>query len=215
VAKLKDRTNADAVALRSAVKVVEAIKALDIPVAHQRRYVDRAIWHVTVPTESLKYRTRFISCDALEILETLDLVHRLRCLVQRSHRQAAVVPNSDLETITSRLPEETKHVFEQFSITEKSRQATVVKALKGAEKNIRSQLRHEHVISRKDIIDALLKKGANVANILKKSISCTVTRNQHDVELKKVNHLKGIDRYQQAKIKVLDSITKRLAPWSG
>jgi hypothetical protein len=66
------------------------------------------------------------------------------------------------------------------------------------------KLIHEHVISRKELTDRLLK-GEKVVAVLKAITVCIVTHKEH-VKLSKVTkHVEGWNRYKEAKIEVLDT----------
>jgi hypothetical protein len=185
-------------ALDSAAMVVEAILSLNIPKQHKHRYLNQAIWHTTVPVERLKYRTRYISFKAKEVSEILSLLRDYRKGIKRLGHDVArelLQPN-----VLSRLA--------LLGTIDKVTYGKLDEALCIEEKRLKSQLRHEHVSTRKDIIEELLKNGRGHAKeILTEIISCTVTREEHGINLERreVKCHKGIDRYRAAGIRVWDS----------
>jgi hypothetical protein len=70
-----------------------------------------------------------------------------------------------------------------------------------------TSVHHEHVIPRRQIVDALIADPSNAAAILERAIGCVVLREEHrslgDVERKDPS-LTGWDRYRAAGIAVWD-----------
>lgn len=75
-----------------------------------------------------------------------------------------------------------------------------------------SEVHHEHVITRKAIVDRLLQDPANVESILATSVGCVVLRSEHrllaTVEQENKS-LAGWDRYRAAGITVWDLLEGR------
>lgn len=69
-----------------------------------------------------------------------------------------------------------------------------------------TKLRHDHVFQRKKMVDELLAHPENADEILAKAIGCTITEDEHN-QLNQFAHLDGLDRYEQARIVVLDMET--------
>ena len=75
-----------------------------------------------------------------------------------------------------------------------------------------SEVHHEHVITRKAIVDRLLLDPANTQSILAMSIGCVVLRSEHRllaVAEKADKTLAGWDRYQVAGVAVWDLLEGR------
>ena len=75
-----------------------------------------------------------------------------------------------------------------------------------------SEVHHEHVITRKAIVDRLLQDPANTQSILASSIGCVVLRSEHRllaVAEKADKTLAGWDRYQVAGVAVWDLLEGR------
>lgn len=72
------------------------------------------------------------------------------------------------------------------------------------------KLNHEHVVTRKSLVDALLNEPDRFAEILESATACTVLEEEHrrimQVE-KEDKNLRGWDRYRAAKIPVYDLLT--------
>jgi hypothetical protein len=70
-------------------------------------------------------------------------------------------------------------------------------------------LRHDHVLQRKYMVDALLNANHEaVATILNKAIGCIVTKAEHD-KLRQFANFDGWERYRQAGIVIIDMETGR------
>ncbi len=75
----------------------------------------------------------------------------------------------------------------------------------------RSKLHHEHVVERRDLIDALLDNPGSYKSILDTAVGCVVTREEHALLTslsKKTPSLHGWARYKAANIKVYDLMSK-------
>jgi hypothetical protein len=73
-----------------------------------------------------------------------------------------------------------------------------------------SDLRHDHVVERKKLVQALLDNPTNADRIADKAVGCTVTRTEHQrlTSLsRKHPELDGWERYERAGIVVMDAIT--------
>lgn len=69
------------------------------------------------------------------------------------------------------------------------------------------ELRHEHPFERKKLIDELIEFPEDIDRIAKKSFGCVVTLKDH-MKLNKVDKsLSGWDRYREAGIPVMDTLT--------
>ena len=66
-----------------------------------------------------------------------------------------------------------------------------------------SDQRHEHVFTRKEIVDRLINHPKDIDKILKDAIGCVVTKNEHDSLPHK--GVDGWDRYKKTKIRVWDT----------
>jgi vacuolar-type H+-ATPase subunit I/STV1 len=62
------------------------------------------------------------------------------------------------------------------------------------------QLSHEHVFTRKYLIEKLINNPEEYRDILKNAIGCTVTREEQK-QLTKIKGIEGWDRYQKSGIK--------------
>jgi hypothetical protein len=70
-----------------------------------------------------------------------------------------------------------------------------------------SDLRHDLVFQRANMIDALLRaKPEDVDSIIQGAVGCTVTNDEH-TRLDRFKHLDGWERYRQAGIVVIDMET--------
>lgn len=67
------------------------------------------------------------------------------------------------------------------------------------------KVQHEHVVTRKEIIDQLLKKPNEYKEILKQVTACIVTESEH-LKLGQAKNSSGLDRYKQAEVKVFDRL---------
>jgi len=67
------------------------------------------------------------------------------------------------------------------------------------QKEKRKLLAHEHVFTRKYLIDQLLAKPAQYKKILSQAIGCVVTREEH-IRLETIKNSEGWDRYEKAHI---------------
>jgi len=75
-----------------------------------------------------------------------------------------------------------------------------------------SEVHHEHVITRKTIVDRLLQDPSNASRILASSIGCVVLRSEHQLLAaaeKADKTLTGWDRYQVAGVAVWDLLEGR------
>ncbi len=83
---------------------------------------------------------------------------------------------------------------------------------RGAIVEPKGKLNHEHVITRKSIVDLLLGDSSNTRAILQSSIACTVLKSEHTsiMSSEKLNSdLRGWDRYLAAGIEVYDLHLRR------
>jgi hypothetical protein len=78
-----------------------------------------------------------------------------------------------------------------------------------------SDLRHEHVIPRKTLRDAMEKDPARVPDILRGAIACIVTKTEHDQLTALGGDYDGWERYIAAGIDVYDEQEDRLLIKSG
>lgn len=73
----------------------------------------------------------------------------------------------------------------------------------------RSQFRHEHVVTRKHIVQSLLAEPDRVEEILADSVACVVTK-EEDARLRQVPRgIEGWERYHRAGIAVWDAANDR------
>jgi hypothetical protein len=71
------------------------------------------------------------------------------------------------------------------------------------------QLRHEHVLTRKGLVRALLQEPAHAEEILQSALACIVTK-EEDARLRSVpSEVDGWERYRRAHIPVWDSAEDR------
>jgi hypothetical protein len=76
-------------------------------------------------------------------------------------------------------------------------------------KEYTKDLRHEHVYTRKNIVEELLNSPQKINLILKKAVGCIVTK-EEDKRLSKVDSsIDGWERYKKAKIKVYNTKTAK------
>jgi hypothetical protein len=68
----------------------------------------------------------------------------------------------------------------------------------------RKQLRHDHVLTRKELIDALLREPERVDEIVRSALGCVVTKEEHDRLSALPGSHRGWDRYIAARIDVCD-----------
>jgi len=68
------------------------------------------------------------------------------------------------------------------------------------------KVQHEHVITRKEIVNSLLEHPDQVKEILEQVLACIVTESEHK-KLSLVKDAKGWERYEKAGIKVFDMVT--------
>ena len=70
------------------------------------------------------------------------------------------------------------------------------------------QLRHDHVYTRKRMVDALLNAGPEACEeIVKHAIGCTVTAREHDLLSTFDDGHDGWERYRKAKVRVTNTET--------
>jgi hypothetical protein len=74
----------------------------------------------------------------------------------------------------------------------------------------RSELRDDHVMTRRSILACLASPGADVEATLRSVISCTVTKAEHERLTKFDDTCAGWDRYMAARIDVYDMATGTL-----
>lgn len=72
--------------------------------------------------------------------------------------------------------------------------------------NWQSNLRHDHVLTRKSLIEALLA-GANPYDVLSTAVACTVTRAEHTRLSSFDRSHEGWARYAEAGVQVIDMAT--------
>ena len=69
-------------------------------------------------------------------------------------------------------------------------------------------LKHDHVFTKKTLIDALLKaEPKQVEEILSNAVGCTVTREEHERLTRYDRECEGWERYRRAKVAVQDTET--------
>jgi hypothetical protein len=76
--------------------------------------------------------------------------------------------------------------------------------LAGSKSNI--GLEHDHVFTRKGIIQQLFKNPKRSQEILKKAIACTVTKGEHK-KLSRIKNIEGWQRYKKAGLRVYCTIS--------
>jgi hypothetical protein len=87
-----------------------------------------------------------------------------------------------------------------------------VEIIKDGKRSFRCDLVHEHIHQRSKMIEALMlfvgrtDAETQIDETLHKAIPCTVTRDEHQA-LNKYPHLDGLDRYEAAKITIIDTFT--------
>jgi len=84
---------------------------------------------------------------------------------------------------------------------------------RGAVESPKSKLNHEHVFTRKSLIDELLGSPENSEIIMSKAVACTVLTSEHALlrAVEKQNpSLVGWNRYRAAGIEVFDLAEQRL-----
>jgi len=71
-----------------------------------------------------------------------------------------------------------------------------------------AKLQHEHVFTRKDLVDEILKHPERARAIASTAVGCTVTRAEHE-RLTRITreqpHLQGWQRYEAAGVTVVDT----------
>ena len=70
-------------------------------------------------------------------------------------------------------------------------------------------LRHDHVTTRKNLIDRLMKTPFDFESILKDAIGCTVTTDEHENLSDLADEIIGWDRYKKAGVRVFDRVEKK------
>ncbi|MEK6893701.1 MAG: hypothetical protein AABX07_05880 [Nanoarchaeota archaeon] len=68
----------------------------------------------------------------------------------------------------------------------------------------KEELIHEHVFTKKQIYNNLIKSPDKTEQILKKIVACAVTKDEHDKLTKFDKSFSGWERYKQAQIEVYD-----------
>ena len=84
---------------------------------------------------------------------------------------------------------------------------------RGAVESPKGKLNHEHVFTRKSLIDELLSAPGDFETIMSKAVACTVLTSEHALlrSVEKQNpSLVGWDRYRAAGIEVFDLAEQRL-----
>lgn len=71
----------------------------------------------------------------------------------------------------------------------------------------KNELRHEHVFTRKYLIDELLKPGCDINKTIKHAIGCLVTVKEHAKLHEVKKSLSGWKRYSAAQVQVIDTAT--------
>jgi len=69
--------------------------------------------------------------------------------------------------------------------------------------NGQGPVRHEHVLTRKHLVERMLREPDNVPQVLDTAIGCLVTKEEHHL-LTKASRFEGWDRYREAGIRVFD-----------
>jgi hypothetical protein len=109
------------------------------------------------------------------------------------------------------------HLRESLSIaiwkyTERDGKYTTRFRSRGAIEAPKGKLNHEHVITRKALVDDLLSKPEDFQSIMTKAVACTVLTREHSLlrAVEKENGgLIGSDRYRAAGIEVFDLSTRQ------
>lgn len=68
---------------------------------------------------------------------------------------------------------------------------------------------HDHVYMRKGLVNELLNNQKKVDEIVKKAVSCIVTKEEHDKLTHNLKLCDGWERYKKAKIKVFNTRTRK------
>lgn len=76
--------------------------------------------------------------------------------------------------------------------------------------NWRSELRHDHVTTRRAVVASLMTPGADIEGILRSVVSCVVTKIEHERLTEHDDTCAGWDRYLAARIDVYDMATGTL-----
>ncbi len=79
----------------------------------------------------------------------------------------------------------------------------------------RAKLRHEHVYTRKSLVERLMQTPGDLENILNHAIGCTVTDSEHKRLTRVGKDLDGWGRYEKAKIKVFDRKERKWFSYSA
>jgi hypothetical protein len=81
-------------------------------------------------------------------------------------------------------------------------------ATKGSLENLDKEIQHEHVYTRKEIIEELLEKPDDYKEILSKAVACIVLKEEHDL-LSKLDdsRINGFERYKKCGLTVIDRLT--------
>jgi hypothetical protein len=81
----------------------------------------------------------------------------------------------------------------------------------------RRELQHEHVHTRKQLIDELMEakpyQSDRVEQMLRSACACLVTIRQHQKLCGIDLDLRGWERYERAKLRVFDRVEKRVVPY--
>ena len=70
-------------------------------------------------------------------------------------------------------------------------------------------LRHDHVTTRKNLIDRLMNPPFDLEGILKDAIGCTVTTDEHENLSALADEIIGWDRYKKAGVRVFDRVEQK------
>jgi hypothetical protein len=73
-----------------------------------------------------------------------------------------------------------------------------------------SELRHDHVSTRRSVIERLSAPGADVEAVLSSVVSCIVTKTEHERLTRFDETCQGWDRYLAARVDVYDMATGNL-----
>lgn len=73
----------------------------------------------------------------------------------------------------------------------------------------RKRLRHEHVVTRRHLVTAMMAQPERAAEILAGALSCIVTADEHERLGQVPDGAEGWERYRRAGIAVLDGATGR------
>lgn len=147
--------------------------------------------------------------------DNADLVDHLAIMVarQKKHTEAKIIESvsTAIEHIIG-MPILDRHRRDLirsllWQVTEARGKYTTRYRSRAAFDDPKQRIQHDHVFTRQDLCERLMKPDSNVRSVLKDAVACVVTVDEHTrlTSVTRANpSLKGWDRYEAAGIEVVD-----------